>query len=134
MRRMGLCCNAASILSMLLLVTVWMGSSPKSHVEARRSGSLKYGFYKKSCPNAEKIVFREMQEAYANDRTVAPGIVRLIFHDCFVRVSKPISSLDLHISVLINFCNVLVGRPRSIHHSISWFDTSNAPKGNLITT
>lgn len=48
--------------------------------------NLSVGFYSKSCPNVEKIVFNQMMAAYKSDKTVAPGILRLVYHDCMVRV------------------------------------------------
>jgi peroxidase len=47
--------------------------------------TLRYGFYKHSCPNVESIIYKAMKAAYKKDNTVAPGVLRLIFHDCFVR-------------------------------------------------
>lgn len=49
--------------------------------------ALDYNYYRKSCPQAESIIFREVQRYFKKDPTVAPGLLRLIFHDCFVRVS-----------------------------------------------
>ncbi|KAK7327742.1 hypothetical protein VNO77_21832 [Canavalia gladiata] len=46
---------------------------------------LKTGFYYSSCPNAEATV-RSIVESYFNeDPTIAPGLLRLHFHDCFVQ-------------------------------------------------
>jgi peroxidase len=47
--------------------------------------TLNYDYYKTSCPKVESIIYQEISKAYAKDNTVAPGILRLIFHDCFVR-------------------------------------------------
>jgi peroxidase len=33
----------------------------------------------------ESIIYQEISKAFDNDSTVAPGILRLSFHDCFVR-------------------------------------------------
>jgi hypothetical protein len=69
---------------MMLLVAVAMLSSTR--VEAT---GLKYDFYKDSCPKVEHIVYKSMKNSYDKDHTVAPGVLRLIFHDCFVRVLIP---------------------------------------------
>ncbi|KAI5661413.1 hypothetical protein M9H77_20736 [Catharanthus roseus] len=42
------------------------------------------GFYSTSCPNAESIVESAVRASFQSDRTIAPGIVRMHFHDCFV--------------------------------------------------
>lgn len=49
---------------------------------------LKLGFYEKTCPGAEAMVQRIVHDAFAKDFSVAPGIIRLHFHDCFVRVHR----------------------------------------------
>lgn len=69
--------QAASLLMVVML----------SMSGAEANSGLKYDFYHSSCKNAEAIVFQKMQEHYATDKTVAPGVLRLMFHDAFVRVS-----------------------------------------------
>lgn len=55
---------------------------------------LRYDFYKNSCPRADDIVFEQMTEIFKTKPTaqdgdfgknVAPDLLRLHFHDCFVR-------------------------------------------------
>ncbi|XP_058192466.1 putative Peroxidase 48 [Rhododendron vialii] len=48
------------------------------------SGSLEYDFYRESCPEAEKIIRSRVQDLYYRHPDVAPSLLRLVFHDCFI--------------------------------------------------
>eukprot|EP01018_Ginkgo_biloba_P036736 Gb_11275 [translate_table: standard] len=43
------------------------------------------GFYSKICPNAERLVQLKVQRKFSSDNTIAPALLRMHFHDCFVR-------------------------------------------------
>lgn len=51
------------------------------HVESQ----LNTGFYFSSCPAAEGIVRSTVESHFDFDPTIAPGLLRLHFHDCFVQ-------------------------------------------------
>ncbi|PON88462.1 Peroxidase [Trema orientale] len=46
---------------------------------------LRYDFYGESCPNAERIVRAAVEDLYQVRSDVAPALLRLIFHDCFIQ-------------------------------------------------
>ncbi|KAA8533193.1 hypothetical protein F0562_033274 [Nyssa sinensis] len=45
---------------------------------------FRVGFYDQTCPQAEEIVAEVVSEAFQNDKGIAPGILRVHFHDCIV--------------------------------------------------
>ena len=61
----------------VLFVCLLVGTEAK-HMRER--------FYKKTCPKAEAIVRKTVADFIAQDPTVAAPLLRLHFHDCFVRV------------------------------------------------
>lgn len=60
------------------------------------SGELVVGFYKNTCPKAEALVQQAVSRAYLTNPGIAPGIIRLLYHDCFVEVRTYIRSQSIH--------------------------------------
>lgn len=60
-------------------------SSSVAHVFAEAQGT-RVGFYFYSCPGVEYIVKSSIQSHFGSDQTIAPGLLRLFFHDCFINV------------------------------------------------
>jgi peroxidase len=56
---------------------------------APSANGLAVGFYDKTCPNAEKIVRGVVEEAVKQNPGIGAGLIRMLFHDCFVEVRVP---------------------------------------------
>jgi hypothetical protein len=65
----------------------WDTGNNKFPQQDNSVGGLREGFYNAACPNAESIVRNTVQAHFNKDPTIAAGILRMFFHDCFVRVS-----------------------------------------------
>ncbi|KAL5719285.1 peroxidase [Ranunculus cassubicifolius] len=46
---------------------------------------LRVGFYSSTCPQAESIIRAVVQRRFARDRSITGSLLRMHFHDCFVR-------------------------------------------------
>lgn len=60
---------------------------------------LKLGFYRKTCPSVEAIVKKTTARVISRAPTLAAPLLRLHFHDCFVRVML----YHIHIKIDKNF-------------------------------
>ena len=48
--------------------------------------SLSLDYYEKTCPGADFIVTKAVRAAAYKDKTVPAALLRMHFHDCFIRV------------------------------------------------
>lgn len=55
------------------------------HASLAHAQATRVGFYTTTCPRAESIVRSTVLSHFRSDRTVAPGLLRMHFHDCFVQ-------------------------------------------------
>ena len=69
----------------LLIVSCTTGASASDDLPTPVDG-LSWTFYNDSCPNLESIVKSTLQPLLIQNITQAPGLLRLLFHDCFVQV------------------------------------------------
>jgi peroxidase len=78
--------KASGFLARALLIVAAVASSALP-VPCRPDddAGLAIGFYNETCPQAEDLVLAEMRDIVQGDRTLGPALLRLLFHDCFVR-------------------------------------------------
>jgi peroxidase len=69
-----------------LLLVAAVASVLVAPARAGAGAGLAIGFYNETCPNAEELVLEEMRAIVHKDKSLGPALLRLLFHDCFVRV------------------------------------------------
>ncbi|KAI4994224.1 hypothetical protein ZWY2020_029272 [Hordeum vulgare] len=87
-------------------------------------GKLEVGFYRHLCPDAEAIVRRIVTMAMEDDLTVTAPLLRLHFHDCFVRGCDG--------SVLVNSTKTNIAeRDAKPNHTLDAFNVIDTIKERL---
>jgi len=68
----------AAIATVMMLITTMHLASLVS--------ALNVNYYENTCPHVESIVAASVHKATMNDKTVPAALLRMHFHDCFIRV------------------------------------------------
>lgn len=92
------------------------------------SSALQVGFYAKKCRAAESIVQQEVQRSFSTDRSITAALLRMYFHDCFVRVRNNIVASVCHnytrnfdlpipalVQLIVYFLDWLIGNKYTCH-------------------
>lgn len=70
----------------VFMISLWL-ILLSSRISDVNGGALQIGFYNTSCPTAEAIVRDVVEQAILLNDLVPARLLRLYFHDCFVRVN-----------------------------------------------
>ncbi|CAJ1953179.1 unnamed protein product [Sphenostylis stenocarpa] len=83
MARVSALFHSFLLVSSLLLASQTLVSSRKLEKKPSLVPGLSWNYYFIECLNLEGIVKGHLEKAFKTDKGLAPGILRLFFHDCF---------------------------------------------------
>ncbi|OEL37467.1 Peroxidase 5 [Dichanthelium oligosanthes] len=70
--------------TLLFLFALVASAAQRGAVDALIVDGLQVGFYSQTCPEAEGAIRNIVNNEIGMDRSIAPGLIRLFFHDCFI--------------------------------------------------
>ncbi|KAF4384906.1 hypothetical protein F8388_010504, partial [Cannabis sativa] len=76
-----------TIMESVIVITIVLMYSllVMTSTSAQSQQGTRVGFYLRTCPRAESIVRSTVESHFRSDPTVAAGLLRMHFHDCFVQ-------------------------------------------------
>ncbi|KAJ0697033.1 putative peroxidase [Helianthus annuus] len=74
----------ASSLSKPLILLVLLLATLTTFALGQGYRGTRVGFYRSTCPRVESIVQSAVESAVQANPTIAPGLLRMFFHDCFI--------------------------------------------------
>jgi peroxidase len=79
--------SQAAVLWFTAAVALGLLSGQFAAATGNGAAGLKDGFYKGKCGkyDVESIIYESMKASFKKNPGIAPGILRIVFHDCFVR-------------------------------------------------
>jgi hypothetical protein len=95
--------KSSILLTCLLFATAFQLLLPLSEANPP---SLKVGFYRKTCPKAESIVKATVRKFVLQNTGLVAGLIRMFFHDCFVRVIIIFILLRLYLTCFYDYYSV----------------------------
>ena len=69
-----------------LIIAAMLAFAPLCLCGKTSGGYLYPQFYDRTCPKAKEIVYSIVAKAVAREARMAASLIRLHFHDCFVKV------------------------------------------------
>ncbi|KAJ1438419.1 Secretory peroxidase [Sesbania bispinosa] len=79
----------SSLYSLLLICSLLLASqilvSSRKLARPPIVKGLSWDYYWLSCPRVERIIRKHLEDVFERDSGIAPGILRLFFHDCFAQ-------------------------------------------------